>query len=153
MSQTPSSWDPTMSYQASPSLEALRRHYGLHEEDDTTPSPPPFFSSPLPNTSFMKDEEFEEEDFNSEFVRCTLRMMPVKKSESAGDRVVRFLGTFLNAASQKDNELLSEDDTEETSVPETPTSRLTTKLLSTLLPLLQVKDKTIRFRATQMTSH
>jgi condensin complex subunit 3 len=80
-------------------------------------------------------------------------MMAVKKSEPAGDRVVRFLGTFLNVASQKDIELLSQDDPDETSVPETPTARLTTKLLSTLLPLLQVKDKTIRFRATQMTSH
>lgn len=108
---------------------------------------------PINQKAGKQDEEFEEEDFNNEFVRCTLRMTPVKKSESAGDRVVRFLGTFLNAASQKDNELLSDDDPEETSVPETPTSRLTTKLLSTLLPLLQVKDKTIRFRATQMTSH
>lgn len=108
---------------------------------------------PINQKAGKQDEEFEEEDFNNEFVRCTLRMMPVKKSGSAGDRVVRFLGTFLNAASQKDNELLSDDDQEETSVPETPTSRLTTKLLSTLLPLLQVKDKTIRFRATQMTSH
>jgi condensin complex subunit 3 len=100
-----------------------------------------------------QEEDFEEEDFNNEFVRCTLRMMAVKKSEPAGDRVVRFLGTFLNVASQKDIELLSQDDPDETSVPETPTARLTTKLLSTLLPLLQVKDKTIRFRATQMTSH
>lgn len=108
---------------------------------------------PVNQKKGRQEEEFEEEDFNNEFVRCTLRMMAVKKSEPAGDRVVRFLGTFLNAASQKDNELLSQDDPEETSVPETPTTRLTTKLLSTLLPLLQVKDKTIRFRATQMTSH
>lgn len=108
---------------------------------------------PVNQKKGKQDEEFEEEDFNNEFVRCTLRMMAVKKSEPAGDRVVRFLGTFLNAASQKDNELLSQDDPEETSVPETPTARLTTKMLSTLLPLLQVKDKTIRFRATQMTSH
>lgn len=108
---------------------------------------------PVNQKKGKQDEDFEEEDFNNEFVRCTLRTMAVKKSEPAGDRVVRFLGTFLNAASQKDNELLSQDDPEETSVPETPTARLTTKMLSTLLPLLQVKDKTIRFRATQMTSH
>lgn len=108
---------------------------------------------PINQKQGKQDEEFEEEDFNNEFVRCTLRIMAVKKSEPAGDRVVRFLGTFLNVASQKDNELMSQDDPEETSVPETPTSRLTTKMLSTLLPLLQVKDKTIRFRATQMTSH
>jgi condensin complex subunit 3 len=108
---------------------------------------------PVNQKQGRQEEDFEEADFNNEFVRCTLRMMAVKKSEPAGDRVVRFLGTFLNVASQKDNELLSEEDAEETSVPETPTARLTTKMLSTLLPLLQVKDKTIRFRATQMTSH
>ncbi|KAM0699317.1 hypothetical protein Q7P36_001364 [Cladosporium allicinum] len=109
---------------------------------------------PVNQKKGKQEEDFEEEDFNGEFVRCTLRMMAVKKSEPAGDRVVRFLGTFLNAASQKDNELLSnEDDPEDAGVPETPTARLTTKLLGTLLPLLQVKDKTTRFRATQMTSH
>jgi condensin complex subunit 3 len=108
---------------------------------------------PVNQKQGRQEEDFEEEDFNNEFVRCTLRMMAVKKSEPAGDRVVRFLGTFLNTASQKDIELLSQDDLDETSVPETPTARLTTKLLNTLLPLLQVKDKTIRFRATQMTSH
>lgn len=108
---------------------------------------------PVNQKKGKQDDDFEEEDFNGEFVRCTLRMMAVKKSEPAGDRVVRFLGTFLNAASQKDNELLSNEDEEDTTVPETPTARLTTKLLGTLLPLLQVKDKTTRFRATQMTSH
>jgi condensin complex subunit 3 len=109
---------------------------------------------PVNQKKGKQEEDFEEEDFNGEFVRCTLRMMAVKKSEPAGDRVVRFLGTFLNAASQKDNESLRDDeDPEDTSVPETPTARLTTKLLGTLLPLLQVKDKTTRFRATQMTSH
>lgn len=108
---------------------------------------------PISQKKGKQEDEFEEEDFNNEFVRATLRIMAVKKSEPAGDRIVRFLGTFLNVASQKDNDLLNQEDPEETSVPETPTSRLTTRMLSTLLPLLQVKDKTIRFRATQMTSH
>lgn len=98
-------------------------------------------------------DEFGEEEFNAETVRCVLRVLAVKKSEPVGDRVVRFLGTYLNVASQKDGELLQDDDPEATALPETPTSRLTTLILSTLLPLLQVKDKTIRFRATQITSH
>lgn len=101
-----------------------------------------------------QDEEFDEEAFNGEVVRCVLRILPVKKSESVGDRVVRFLGTFLNVASGKDNEIAQQDeDNEEGALPETPTSRLTTTILSTLIPLLQVKDKVIRFRTTQITSH
>ncbi|OQO15072.1 hypothetical protein B0A48_00454 [Cryoendolithus antarcticus] len=98
-------------------------------------------------------EDFEQTDFNGEVVRIILRILAVKKSEAVGDRTVRFLGTYLNVASQKDNELLDQEDPEQTALPETPTSRLTTQILSTLLPLLQVKDKTIRFRATQITSH
>lgn len=77
----------------------------------------------------------------------------VKKSEPVGDRVVRFLGTYLKVASDKDIELLSGADPEAESLPETPAARLTTQILSTLLPLLMAKDKTIRFRATQVTSH
>ena len=40
-------------------------------------------------------EEFDENEFNAEMVRCTIRILPVKKSELAGDRLVRFLGMFL----------------------------------------------------------
>jgi condensin complex subunit 3 len=46
-------------------------------------------------------EDFDEEDFNNEVVRCVLRVMPVKKSEPVGDRVIRFLGVFLKHASEK----------------------------------------------------
>ncbi|KAK3707340.1 chromosome condensation complex Condensin, subunit G [Vermiconidia calcicola] len=98
-------------------------------------------------------ESFEEEDFNDEVVRCVLRLLPVRKAEPAGDRVVRFLGTFLHTAGAKDNEIANHADPDATSLPETPTSRLTTQILNKLLELLTVKDKTIRFRATQITSH
>nr|POE87573.1 condensin complex subunit 3 [Quercus suber] len=95
------------------------------------------------------DEDREEADFNHEIVRCVLRLLPVRKAEPVGDRVIRFLGTFLSVANDKDNKLMGMED----GVPETPTSRLTTVILSTLLPLLSAKDKAIRFRATQITSH
>lgn len=42
---------------------------------------------------------------------------------------------------------------DETSFPETPTTRLTSHILSTLLPLLVSKDKTVRFRSAQIISH
>lgn len=47
------------------------------------------------------DAEFDEEDFNNEVARCVLRVLPVKKSEPIGDRIVRFLGLFLKYASDK----------------------------------------------------
>ena len=100
-------------------------------------------------------EDFDENDFNTEFVRCVLRLLPVKKAEPVGDRTVRFLGTFLNTASSKDMEIALEDDSDADAIvlPETPTSRLTTRTLTTLLPVLSAKDKTVRFRATQIISH
>ncbi|KAK3073366.1 chromosome condensation complex Condensin, subunit G [Teratosphaeriaceae sp. CCFEE 6253] len=108
---------------------------------------------PVSHKKGKQTEDFDADDFNGEVVRCILRVLPVRKSEPVGDRVVRFLGTFLSVASQKDSELADQDDPDATSMPETPTSRLTTTILGTLLPLLNAKDKTVRFRATQITSH
>ena len=45
--------------------------------------------------------DFEENDFNVEVARCVIRLMGVKKSESVGDRIVRYLGIFLRHASDK----------------------------------------------------
>ncbi|KAK0922113.1 chromosome condensation complex Condensin, subunit G [Friedmanniomyces endolithicus] len=98
-------------------------------------------------------EDFDADDFDGEVVRCVLRILPVRKSEPVGDRVVRFLGTYLSVATQKDNEIATLDDPDVTSVSETPTGRLASTILGTLLPLLSSKDKTVRFRATQITSH
>jgi condensin complex subunit 3 len=46
-------------------------------------------------------EDFDEAEFNSEVVRCVLRVLGVKKSEPVGDRIIRFLGVFLKHASEK----------------------------------------------------
>lgn len=46
-------------------------------------------------------EDFDEEDFSNEVVRCVLRILGVKKSEPVGDRIIRFLGVFLKHASEK----------------------------------------------------
>ncbi|KAK3679756.1 chromosome condensation complex Condensin, subunit G [Recurvomyces mirabilis] len=105
-----------------------------------------------------QSEDFDEADFNVEVTRCVLRILAVRKAEPVGDRVVRFLGTYLNVASAKDAEIAAagqetEMEIDGATVPETPTSRLTTSILSTLLPLLNTKDKTIRFRSTQIISH
>lgn len=44
---------------------------------------------------------FGEDDFNVEVARCILRLVGVKKSETVGDRILRFLGLFLRHASEK----------------------------------------------------
>ncbi|KAH7135185.1 condensin complex component cnd3 [Dendryphion nanum] len=98
-------------------------------------------------------EEFDESDFNEEITRCILRIMTVKKSEPIGDRIIRFLGVFLKYATEKDNAIMQPDDAEQTVFPETPSSRLTAHVLSTVLSLVDVKDKTVRFRSTQTVAH
>ena len=46
-------------------------------------------------------DRFGEDDFNVEVARCLVRIVTVKKSESVGDRLVRFIGLFLRHASEK----------------------------------------------------
>lgn len=97
--------------------------------------------------------DFNENEFNIEFVRCVLRIMPVKKTEAVGEKTVRFIGLFLRHASDKDNELLGDVDHDASIMPETPSTKLTTLLLDTVLPLLTSKDKFVRYRSTQLISH
>ena len=100
-------------------------------------------------------ENFDEQDFGVEVARCALRVLSVKKAEPVGDRVVRFLGLFLKSASEKDLAIFeAENGQDETGVvPETPTSRMIFSILSSLVPVLLAKEKTVRFRATQIISH
>ncbi|KAK0753024.1 nuclear condensing complex subunit [Schizothecium vesticola] len=97
--------------------------------------------------------DFEEDDFNVEFVRCILRVMPVKKSEGVGEKTIRFIGLFLRHAVDKDNEVLGEVDEDASTMPETPTTRLTSHMIEATMPLLTAKDKFVRFRSTQLISH
>ncbi|KAI4282936.1 MAG: hypothetical protein L6R38_002555 [Xanthoria sp. 2 TBL-2021] len=100
------------------------------------------------------DDDFGEDDFNVEIARCVIRLMGVKKSEGAGDRIVRFLGMFLRRANDKDAALMPEVDIEDPQTfPETPSTRLTSHILSILLPLLASKEKVVRYRATQLVAH
>jgi condensin complex subunit 3 len=53
-----------------------------------------------------------------------------------------------------DFEIFSPENADETQVfPETPTARLTLYIISTIIPLLGAKDKTVRYRATQIIAH
>lgn len=79
--------------------------------------------------------------------------MPVKKSESVGERAIRFIGLFLRHANEKDNELIPKADQDAGVMVETPSTRLTSHLMSTILPLLTAKEKFVRYRSTQLISH
>lgn len=100
-----------------------------------------------------ENEDFDEEDFNHEVVRNILRVMYVKKSEAVGDRVIRFLCAFLKYTTEKDHKNSVAETGDEDAQYETPSSRLTTEVLKTVLRLLSSKDKTVRFRATQTVTH
>ncbi|PVH79560.1 condensin subunit Cnd3 [Cadophora sp. DSE1049] len=98
-------------------------------------------------------EDFDEEQFTDEFTRCVLRIMPVKRSETVGERAIRFTGLFLRHANEKDNELLPESDDDAGVMMETPSTRLTSHLMNAILPLLTAKEKFVRYRSTQLISH
>ncbi|KAF5024634.1 hypothetical protein F66182_3398 [Fusarium sp. NRRL 66182] len=105
------------------------------------------------NPDRSQADEFDEDAFNHEFIRCVSKIMPIKKSESVGEKSIRFVGLFLQYASGKDNELVGEIDQDASVMPETPTTRLTSQLLEAILPLQTAKDKVVRFRSTQLISH
>jgi condensin complex subunit 3 len=113
------------------------------------------YEPPDPKKKAKQDEEFDEGEFNEEVGRCVLRVLSVKKSEPVGDRIIRFLGVFLKHATEKDNAIFQTEDEDEEMVafPETPSSRLTSHILTTTLRFLTAKDKTVRFRATQTVAH
>lgn len=103
-----------------------------------------------------EEETAAEKEFNIEVGRCVLRILPIKKSEPVGDRILRFLDTFLAHAYEKDNELFASKDEEDDgmqSASDTPTSRLTSRLVDLITPILASKDKVVRFRATQIIAH
>ena len=101
----------------------------------------------------LGSNEYNEDAFNYEFIRCVTRIMPVKKVESVGEKCVKFIGLFLRYAGDKDNELHGDDDADASVMPETPTSKLTSFLLEALLPLMLAKEKFVRYRSTQLISH
>lgn len=106
-----------------------------------------------PHDKASTADEFDEAAFNIEFVRCVLRIMPVKRAESVGERSIQFVGFFLRHASDKDNALLGDLEADTSLVPETPSARLISQVLESVLPLLAAKDKYVRFRSTQLISH
>ncbi|KIW62174.1 hypothetical protein PV04_10374 [Phialophora macrospora] len=70
-------------------------------------------------------------NFEAHIKQCVFRLLDVSKSEAAGSRVIKFLTTYL-AADDASNQISS-------------------SILLAILPFLCAKDKTVRYRATQIT--
>ena len=71
-------------------------------------------------------------NFEAHIKQCIFRLLDVTKSEVAGNRVVKFLTIYLQDADAS--------------------SPTTSSVLLALLPFLCAKDKTVRYRATQLVS-
>ncbi|KAK2594432.1 chromosome condensation complex Condensin, subunit G [Conoideocrella luteorostrata] len=96
--------------------------------------------------------EYDEASFNREFTRCVMKIMPVKKSENAGEKCIRFIAFYLRHAQEKDNDIMGDVEADTSLMPETPSTRLTSEILEDILPLMTAKDKFVRFRSTQLIS-
>ncbi|KAG9787282.1 ARM repeat-containing protein, partial [Aureobasidium melanogenum] len=70
--------------------------------------------------------------FETHMKQCIFRLLDVSKSEIAGSRVIKFLTVYFDSADGS--------------------RRPTSSILLALLPYLCAKDKTVRYRATQIVS-
>ena len=59
------------------------------------------YEIPAGDKSKSLRDAFDEADFNFEFSRCVLRLMSIRRAETVGDRLVKFVATFLKCASDK----------------------------------------------------
>ncbi|KAJ6787730.1 hypothetical protein PWT90_03478 [Aphanocladium album] len=105
-----------------------------------------------PDQKSTASSDFDEKAFNTEFIRCVLKVMPVKKTEGVGEKSIRFIGFYLRHSHDKDNELLGDMADDASHMPETPSSRLVSELMDTVVPLMIAKDKFVRYRSTQLLS-
>ncbi|SZE99917.1 unnamed protein product [Blumeria hordei] len=99
-------------------------------------------------------EGFEEDKFIDQFLRCSLHVLPVRKSENVGDRLIQFIGLFIKLAYEKEEipEQSNKKERDIISKYDTPTTRLTYQLAKFIIPYLTAKDKTVRYRSTQLIS-
>lgn len=114
----------------------------------------------LQTTCLQTDKE---DAFNDEFIRCLNRVLPVKKSEPTADRVVKFIGHFMQHVQDKSNSpqregkadgIVVKDVEEGEEVEETEESlaagRFVEMFLRHLLRGIDAKEKFVRLRVCQL---
>src|SRR5271155_3387319 len=115
----------------------------------------------LQTTCLQTDKE---DELNDEFIRCLNRVLPVKKSEPTADRVVKFIGHFIQHVQDKStppsfprveaDRIVVKDVDEEDEVEETEESlaagRFVETFLRHLLKGIDAKEKFVRLRVCQL---
>ncbi|KAF1918931.1 nuclear condensing complex subunit [Ampelomyces quisqualis] len=95
--------------------------------------------------------DFDEDDFNNEVCRCVTRILAIKRSESVGDRLIRFLCLYVKLADAEDRKRMAVDEPDQgAGDADTPASRLEGRILHTALDFLNARDKSVRCRAAQL---
>ncbi|KAK5087654.1 chromosome condensation complex Condensin, subunit G [Exophiala xenobiotica] len=79
--------------------------------------------------------------FEEQVKACAIRCLEVTKSEKAGQNTIKFLCSYCAATQNQEHESEEEDGT-----------NITNQIMVVLLPYMSVKDKVIRYRATQIVS-
>ncbi|CAZ79208.1 unnamed protein product [Tuber melanosporum] len=93
-----------------------------------------------------------EKAFVKGFTSFLNRVLVTKKSEVVGDRCLRFIDLFVRGLLDKDGEDEQMIEGEEGAVEETPAIRFVLRFIFYLLPLISSREKTVRYRTTQLLS-
>ncbi|RPB03620.1 hypothetical protein L873DRAFT_1731528 [Choiromyces venosus 120613-1] len=93
-----------------------------------------------------------EKAFVKEFTSFLNRVLVVKKSEVVGDRCLRFTDLFVRGLLDIDGEDEKMIEGEEEGVEETSAIRFVLRFIFYLLPLISSREKTVRYRTTQLLS-
>jgi condensin complex subunit 3 len=103
-------------------------------------------------------QQDNEDAFNTEFIRCLNRVLPVKKSEPTADRVVKFIGHFIQHVQDKSiisitamlilvvKEAEEDEETDESLAA----GRFVEMFMRHLLRGIDAKEKFVRLRVCQL---
>ncbi|GMG19289.1 unnamed protein product [Ambrosiozyma monospora] len=90
--------------------------------------------------------------FNDLFIKMVNKILPLKKNEPVGDRIIKFVTSFVNAINPPERSDEDEDDDEETE-EEAMFSEFIDKLARHLVEGFQANDKNVRYRVCHLLSH
>lgn len=99
-----------------------------------------------------------EDSFSMKFSKLINRILPLKKGEQVGDRIIKFCSVFVatlykDEQQKRETEVEEEDEEEEDEDDDTPTGRFVDYLLRHLLRGIQAKDKHVRYRVVQLLAY
>ncbi|CCC70779.1 hypothetical protein NCAS_0F02950 [Naumovozyma castellii] len=92
-----------------------------------------------------------EEAFNYWFNKCVTKILPLKKNEVVGDRIIKLIAAFI-ASLDRENDLLiqAQDQQNEDEEVDSTFSRFINQFVRHILRAIECKDKNVRFRVTQL---